>query len=67
MNALDFEIVDEKEKKEERTVGKEVHKEAKGREIPGAGASQSGRTEEGIRPLERVREREYEPERGMGM
>ncbi len=65
MNALDFEIVDEKERKEERTVGKGIQKEAEGREIPGDEVSQSGRTEEGIRPMER--EREYEPERGMGM
>ncbi|AKS24094.1 MAG: putative conjugal transfer protein (TraA) [Leptospirillum sp. Group II 'C75'] len=64
MNALDFEIVDEKERKEERAIGKEVQKEAEGREIPGAGVRQTRRTEEGIRPMEREREREYEPERG---
>ena len=69
MNALDFEIVDEKEKKEERTFGKgkDLQKEAEGREIPGAGVSQTGRTEEGIQPMEREREREYEPEREMGI
>ena len=68
MNALDFEIVDEKEKKEERAVGKEVQGTTEGREIPGDGVIQSGRTEEGIRPMEREKEREYEPEReGMGM
>ncbi len=72
MNALDFEIVDEKERKEERTVGKVVQKEAEGRseEISGKGVSQTGKTEERIRPMEREREREYEPERGgleMGM
>jgi len=67
MNALDFEVVDEKEKKEERTIGEGVQKEAEGRESPGAGISQTGRTEEGIRPREQLREREYEPERGMGM
>ena len=63
MNALDFEIVDEKERKEERTVGKGIQKEAEGRgeEISGKGVSQTGRMEEGIRPMER--EREYEPER----
>ena len=70
MNALDFEIVDEKERKEERSIGKVVQKEAEGVEILGAGVSQTGRTVEGIRPMEREREREYEPERGgmeMGM
>ena len=74
MNALDFEILDEKEKKEERDhgIGKEVQGRAKGRyeEIPGKGIRQTGRTEEGIRPMEREKEREYEPERGgmeMGM
>ncbi len=70
MNVLDFEIVDEKEKKEERTIGKEVQKEAEGREIPGEEVSQSGRTDGWIRPMEREREREYVPERGgmeMGM
>ncbi|MEC4682530.1 MAG: MobF family relaxase [Nitrospirota bacterium] len=68
MNALDFEVLDEKERKEERQIGKEVQKEAERREIPREGVSQTGRTEEGIRPMER--EREYEPERGgmeMGM
>ena len=64
LNALDFEIVDEKERKEERTIGKDLQKESEGREISGAGVSQSGRREEGIRPVEREREREYEPERG---
>ena len=64
MNALDFEVLDEKERKEERTIGKGVQKEAEGREIPGAGVSQIGRTEEGIRSMEREREREYELERG---
>ena len=69
MNALDFEVVDEKERKEDRTVGKEVQKETEGREIPGAGGvRQTGRSDEEIRTRERKREREYEPERrGMEM
>ena len=64
MNALDFEVVDEKERKEERTIGNVVQKEAEGGEIPGKGVNQTGRTEERIRPMEPEREREYEPERG---
>ena len=72
MNALDFDIVDEKERKEERTIGEEVQKGAEGRseEILTEGVSETGRTEEGIRPMEQEREWEYEPERGemeMGM
>ena len=67
MNALDFEVVDEKERKEERTIENVVQKEGEGGEIPGTGVNQTGRTEERIRPMEREREREYEPERGMGM
>ena len=66
-NALDFDVIDEKERKEERMIGKVIQKEAEGREIPGKGVRQTGRTEEGIRPMEREREREYEPERGMGI
>ena len=65
-NALDFDVIDEKERKEERMIGKVIQKEAEGREIPGKGVRQTGRTEEGIRPMEREREREYEPERGIG-
>ena len=59
--------MDEKERKEERIIGKDLQKEAEGREIPGKGVRETGRTEEGIRPMEREREREYEPERGMGI
>ena len=52
MNALDFDVVDEKERKEERSVSKIAEGD---REIPG---------EEGIRPMEPEREREYEPSFG---
>ena len=58
MNALDFEIVDDKERKEERAIGRDLQKEAEGREIP-AGISHHGTMEEGIRPMEREREREH--------
>ena len=65
MNVLDFEIVDEKERKEERTIGEEVQGRSEGRseEIPAEGVSETGRMEERIRPMEREKEREYEPER----
>ncbi len=68
MNVLDFEVLDEKERKEERMIGKEVPGRSEGR-------SEDLSTErkienEGRGPAEREREREYEPERGgmeMGM
>ena len=64
LNALDFEIVDDKERKEERKVGREILKELEGKGISGEEARKNWRTEEGIRPMEREREREFEPERG---
>ena len=66
LNVLDFEVMDvmdEKERKEERALGRDLQKESEGREIPGEDGSQNWRTEEGIRPMEREREREYVPER----
>ncbi len=67
LNVLDFEIMDDKERKEERAIGRDLQKEAEGREIP-SGISHHGKMEEGIRPIDREREREYEPERkGMEM
>ena len=70
MNVLDFEVLDEKEKKEERDMG--IGKKVQGRS---EGRSEELSTErrienEGNKPVEREREREYEPERGgmeMGM
>ena len=68
LNALDFEVLNEKEKKEERTIGQEVQGRSEGwsEEL-----STERKTEnEGSGPAEREREREYEPERGgmeMGM
>ena len=70
MNALDFECVDEKEKKEERDhrIGKEVQGRLERRSDD---LSMERRIEnEGRLPAERKREREYKPERGgmeMGM
>ncbi len=68
MNVLDFEIVDEREKKEEQEIGKEVQGKSEGRSEE---LSVERRIEnEGIKPGGREREREYEPERGgmeMGM
>ncbi len=65
MNALDFEVVDEKERKEERAREKVVQKESEGMEIPGTGVRQTVRTGEGIRPMEPERERELEREMGV--
>ena len=62
MNALDFEIVDEK-KKEERQIGKEVQKEEKGRSMESPSPGRENGKEEGISPPER----EYERERGVEM
>ncbi len=64
MNALDFEIVDEKERKEERMIGKEVQGKSEGR----SEELSTERKTENERSQPREREREYEPERGgMGM
>ena len=63
MNALDFEIVDEKEKKEERKIGKEVQWKSEGRSME-APSLEKEYGKEKSRPAEREREREYEPERG---
>ncbi|MCL4461458.1 MAG: AAA family ATPase [Nitrospirae bacterium] len=64
MNVLDFEIVDEKEKKEERTIGKEVP----GRSEERSEELSTERKTENERSQPREREREYEQERGgMGM
>ena len=62
MNVLDYEIVDEKEKKEEREIGKEVQGKSEGRreELSPERTSEN----EGSKSAEREREREYEPERG---
>jgi Ti-type conjugative transfer relaxase TraA len=70
LNALDFEIVDEKEKKEERDhrIGKEAQGRSEGRSEDLS--TERGAENEGSQPAEREREREYEPERGgmeMGM
>ena len=68
MNALDFEILDEKE---ERKIGKEVRGTTDGWNLEGP-APERNHAKEESRPAdrEREREREYEPERGgmeMGM
>ena len=65
MNALDFEIVDEKERKEERTIGKEVLGKSEGRreELYTERGTENGK-EDGRRWAGRERKREYEPERG---
>ena len=60
MNALDFEIVDEKERKEERMIGKEVQGKSEGR----SEELSTERKTENERSQPREREREYEPERG---
>ena len=64
MNALDFEIVDEKEKKEERQIGKEVQGTTEGQGLEAPAPERDHGKEEGKRPADREREREYEPERG---
>jgi ATP-dependent exoDNAse (exonuclease V) alpha subunit len=63
MNALDFEVVEDKEKKEERKIGKEVQGTTDGRNLEGP-APERNHAKEEIRPGDREREREYEPERG---
>ena len=64
MNALDFEILDEKEMKKERATGKEVQKGAEGWSLAAPPPERENWKEERPRPGEREREREYEPERG---
>ena len=54
MNAMDFEIVEEKERKVERMVEKELKKEVKGREIP---EKEMSRTKEDLRLKEQEIER----------
>jgi hypothetical protein len=70
MNALDFEVLDQKGKTvEERSVGigekyrKKQEKEARSIEAP---SPKRDHGKEESRPAEREREREYEPEREMG-
>ena len=63
MNALDFEIVDEKEKKEERKIGKEVQKKEEGRGMESPSPGRENGKEEGCS----LPEREYERERGVEM
>jgi Ti-type conjugative transfer relaxase TraA len=63
MNALDFEIVDGTEKKEERSSEKEVQEKSEGRSMEAPSLEKEyGKGKS--RPAEREREREYEPERG---
>ncbi|AIA31561.1 MobF family relaxase [Leptospirillum ferriphilum] len=70
MNVLDFEVLDEKEKKEERDhrIGKEIQGRSEG--WSDDLSTERGTENEGSQPAKREKEREYEPERGgmeMGM
>jgi Ti-type conjugative transfer relaxase TraA len=62
VNALDFDILDEKEKKEERSLGKEVQGKSEGRSMEAPSHEREHGKEEGSRP----REREYKRELEMG-
>jgi len=60
VNAMDFDILDEKEKKEERSLGKEVQGKSEGRSMEAPSHEREHGKEEGSCP----REREYKRERG---
>ena len=63
-NVLGFGMVDEKEKKEELMIGKEVQGTTEERGLEAPAPERDHGKEEGKRPAEREREREYKPERG---
>ena len=64
VNAMDFDILDEKEKKEERSLGKEVQGKSEGRNMEAPSPEREHGKEEGSRPPEREREYEWELEMG---